>query len=210
MVRLGWKIVAGEGTSLLLSGENLGDPEEDGYFSRRIIRNKYLAETQAERSVNMLLAKLSGKPFVTETAVPKFKPAKPPSPVRDLRSRAIALISDGGMTQKGNPDHFSGRGDNGWAAYPMDDFFPPDSPPKNMEIVHTGYSHVHVLANTNRLVPVDVMRDLEKEGAIGKLHPLFYSTSGNAASLQCSRQIGQEMAQELKKREVDGAILTST
>jgi betaine reductase len=210
MVKLGLKLTTGKGTSPLLSGEQLGDPEEDGFSPRRNIRSKWVSKTQAERGVDMLLAKLSGKSFITETELPKFQPISPPSPVRDLASSVIAILSDGGITKKGNPDHFNGRGDNGWAAYPVDEIFLSDYSLKDIEIVHTGYSHTHVLANINRLVPVDILRDLEKEKKIGRLDSLFYSTSGNCVSMKCNRQIGREIAQELKKREVDGAILTST
>jgi betaine reductase len=210
MVKLGLKLTTEKGTSPLLSGEQLGDPDEDGFFPRRNIRSKWVSKTQAERGVDMLLAKLSGKSFVTETELPKFQPISPPSPVRDLASSVIAILSDGGITKKGNPDHFSGRGDNGWAAYPVDEMFPSDYSLKDIEIVHTGYSHTHVLANLNRLVPVDILRELEEEKKIGKIDPLFYSTSGNAVSLKCGQQIGREIAQELKNRGVDGAILTST
>jgi glycine reductase len=66
------------------------------------------------------------------------------------------------------------------------------------------------MEDTNRLVPIDVMRELENEGIIGKLHPVFYSTSGNGASQECCMRIGEEIAEELKKRGIDGAMLTST
>ncbi len=210
MARLGLKLTTEKGISYLLSRENLGDPVTDEYFSRGLIRNKYVPRTQAERSVDMLLAKLNGKPFVTEVEMPKFKSVSSPPPLRDLTNSTIAIISDGGITKKGNPDHFSGRGDNGWAAYPIEEIFNSDCSTKDIEIVHTGYSHIHVLANLNRLIPVDMLRNVEEEKKIGRLDSLFYSTSGNGASMKCGRQIGQEIAQELKNREVDGAILTST
>jgi glycine reductase complex component B subunit gamma len=210
MVKLGIKLTTKIGTSHLLSGENLGDPVEDEFFSRRNIRNKYVSKTQAERSVDMLLAKLSGVPFITEVEMPKFRHISPPSPLRDLTSSTITIISDGGITKKGNPDRFSGRGDNGWASYPVNEMFPSGSSKSDIEIIHTGYSHIHVLANINRLIPIDILRDLEAEGKIGRLDSLFYSTSGNAVSLRCAHQIGQEMAQDLKNREISGAILTST
>lgn len=210
MAALALKLISPQGDMRLVSQENLGDPEADGFFSRRRIRNIYAEKTQAERGVEMLLAKLNGRPFQTETELPRFKRASSPRPLKDLRDCEIALVSDGGLTKKGNPDRFSGRGDNGWAAYPVAAFFPEEGPPEDLDIVHTGYSPVHVFADTNRLVPVDVLREMEKKGIIGKFHPFFYSTSGNAVSLHCARKLGAEIAAALKERRVDAAILTST
>jgi glycine reductase len=60
------------------------------------------------------------------------------------------------------------------------------------------------------LVPVDVMRDLEKEGVIGKLHEKFYSTAGAVCVVENIRKMGQAIAKELKEEGVSGVILTST
>jgi glycine reductase len=210
MVTLGLMLVSKDAPSRLVSGERIGSPEEYGYFPRGLIRNEFAEKTHAERAIEMLLAKLRGEPFQTETEIPRFKPVKAPAPIQDLSSAEIALVSDGGLTYKGNPDRFSGRGDNGWAAYDIDRFFPRDTSSVEYEIAHTGYHHHYVMQNTNRLVPLDAMRELEGEGAIGKLHPRFYSTSGNAASRVCCLAIGKEIAKDIKEKGVDGAILTST
>ena len=210
MVNLGLKLVSKDQDSRLVSRENMGDPSEDGYFPRGLVRNAYTEKTQAERAVDMLLAKLKGESFQTETEVPRFQAIQSPSPIKDMGSAAIALVSDGGLTLKGNPDNFSGRGENSWAAYDIETFFPEKDPSMEYAIEHTGYFPKHVMDNTNRLVPVDVIRDFEKEGVIGKIHPLFYSTSGNGTSQECCIRMGQEIAEALKERGVDGVILTST
>ena len=57
---------------------------------------------------------------------------------------------------------------------------------------------------------MDILRDLEMEKVIEKLHPLFYSTSGNGVMQKRCEEMGDEILQEMKKRGVDGAILTST
>ena len=89
-------------------------------------------------------------------------------------------------------------------------FFPEDFKSSDYEIVHTGYFPVEVLANPNRLVPVDIMREMVKEGKIGKLHPTFFSTSGNATVSRRCAEMGNEMAAELKSRRIDAVIFTST
>jgi glycine reductase len=54
------------------------------------------------------------------------------------------------------------------------------------------------------------MRDLEKEGAIGKLHETFYATTGVATSVGIATNMGQSIAGQLKAGGVSGVILTST
>ena len=60
-------------------------------------------------------------------------------------------------------------------------------------------------------MPFDVMRDLEEEGAVGKVHDTFFAMSGNCTVTRRCGEIGEEMAAEIKRRgTIDGAILTST
>ena len=59
-------------------------------------------------------------------------------------------------------------------------------------------------------LPIDVLRDLEKEGKIGKLYHVFYSTVGNGTSVANARKFGTEIGSQLKAAHVDGVILTST
>jgi glycine reductase len=59
-------------------------------------------------------------------------------------------------------------------------------------------------------VPVDAVRQLEKEGAVGKLHDRFYSTTGVASIVEMVRKVGRAIAEELKAEGVSGVILTST
>ena len=210
MVNIAFKLVSKGAGSRLVSGENIGRPSEDGYFPQGIVRNEFVEKNAAERGIDMLLAKLQGKPFQTEQEAPKHEAIQPPPPIKELSSSEIALISDGGLAPKGNPDDFKGRGNFVWATYEIDTFIPEDYSPTRYEVVHTGYYPVHVLDDPNRLVPVDVMRDLVKEGTVGKLHPTFYSTSGNATVQKRCQEMGEEIVQKLKERGVDGAILTST
>jgi glycine reductase len=82
--------------------------------------------------------------------------------------------------------------------------------PEAYEVSHTGYDSVFVRQDPNRLVPVDIMRDLESEGVIGQLHEVFYSTTGVANIVATMRKLGEEIAGELKEGGVSGVILTST
>lgn len=211
MTRLAFKLLSEEKGVSLVSRENLPKPSEYGYFSRIILRNEYTDKSAAMRSVDKLLAKMKGGVFESEVILPKFEKIEPPSPVKDLRSCEIILISDGGLVPKGNPDGLSGRGNLRWTKYEIESFLPQKFNSSNYEIAHTGYFPVQVLEDPNRLVPVDVMRDLIKEGKIGKLHPTFFSTSGNATVSRRCAEMGEEMGVEIKKRGgIDAVILTST
>ena len=210
MVSLALKLLSERPGPRLIVGDNIGRPSEDRYFSRSILRNELSERTAAQRGVNMLLAKLAGELFESEAEGPKIQDTQPPAPIKDVSSCDIALISDGGLTKKGNPDGFKGRGNTVWAAYPIEDFFPDDVSSTEYEIVHTGYYPVNVLDDPNRLVPVDVMSELEREGVIGSLYDIFYSTSGNATIQERCREMGEEIVVQLKDKGIDSAILTST
>ena len=44
---------------------------------------------------------------------------------------------------------------------------------------HGGYDQTYANEDPDRVLPVDVMRNLEKEGKIGKLYDYYYATVGN-------------------------------
>ncbi len=210
MTRLGFQLISGEKGTHLVSRENLPRPDEYEYFARNILRNEYTDKTAAERSVDKLLSKLCGKPFESEVTLPKFEKVSPPPPLKNVPTCEIVLISDGGLVPKGNPDGLSGRGNLRWTMYDIDTFLPENFKSSDYEIAHTGYFPVQILEDPNRLVPVDIMRDLVKEGKVGKIHPSFFSTSGNATVSRRCAEMGDEMGAEIKKRGVDAVILTST
>jgi len=205
MVRLATKLVSGEREMRLVTRENLPKPEEYNYFSRNLLRNEFCEKTIAERSVENLVAKLQGKPFESEVIPERFEIVPPPSPLNDLSKCEIALISDGGLVPKGNPDRLASRSNLRWGAYDVESLI------REYEISHAGYFNDHVLERPDRLVPFDVMMDLEKEGKIGKLHRKFFSTSGCTTVSKGCAQMGEEMGANMKDMgTIDAAILTST
>ena len=210
MARLAIRLVSDEPDCRLVSRENLPWPEEYGYFPRGIVRNVFTDKTAAERAVTKLLAKIQGEPFESEVVLPAFEHVQAPPPVQDLSKCEIALVSDGGLVPKGNPDGLSGRGNLRWTTYDLDEFFPAEKPTQGYEVAHTGYFADEVLGDPNRLVPVDVLRDLVAAGRVGKLHSKFFCTSGNATVARRCAEMGAEIGGELVKRSVDAVILTST
>ena len=210
MTRLAFKLVSREKGTHLVTRENLPRPSEFDYFPRLIIRNEYVDRITAERTIDKLLSKVRGEPFESEVEPPKFKKVPPPEPIQDLASSEIAIVSDGGLVPNGNPDGISSRGNLRWASYQINNFLPEAFKSADYEVAHTGYFSVDVLEDPNRLVPADVLRDLVREGKVGKVHPRFFSTSGNATvALRCA-EMGKEIGREIKSQGVNGVILTST
>ncbi len=192
----------------LAAKESIGRPSEEGYFPRGLLVNEISDQTGAERVVSMLLKKLAGQSFESEVPRPNYDLVTPAPRIKDIRQAKIALVTDGGLVPKGNPDEIEMRTATRFGKYPLGGM---DSlHPENYEVRHMGYDAVFVRQDPNRLVPVDVMRDLEREGAIGKLHEEFYSTTGVANIVETMRRMGQKIAEELKASGVSGVILTST
>jgi glycine reductase len=192
----------------LASKEKIGRPSKEGYFPRGLLVNEISDRTGAERAVSMLLKKLGGQSFESEVPRPIYDQVKPAPRIEDIRRANIALVTDGGLVPKGNPDEIETRTATRFGKYSLEGV---DSlHPEDYEVRHMGYDSVFIRQDPNRLVPVDVMRDLEREGAIGKLHEEFYSTTGVANIVETMRRVGQKIAGELKAKGVSGVILTST
>ena len=192
----------------LANGEDPGLPAEVGYFPRGLLRSQFVQETAAERLTAMLLAKLRGQPYEPEVPIEAAAPTAPPLPVADLSKATVALVTDGGLVPKGNPDGIPLAFAKVWGAYSIAGKETLTS--AEYDVSHGGYDNRSVRTDPHRLVPVDVLRDLERNGVIGGLHPEFLSTTGNLNPINNSRRMGKEMAQRLTSAGVDAVILTST
>lgn len=188
--------------------EAIGRPDDEGYIPRGILRDAFVEPTAAERLVAMLVAKTTGEPFESEFTSPAFSTIPAPAPVTDLSKARVAIVTDGGLVPKGNPDAISPYAATNWGAYDISDL--DDLQGENYEVSHRGYDTRYVEQDPDRLVPVDVLRALEKAGVVGKLHNCFVSTSGLVNPLANSRRLGREIAEKLKAEGVDAVILTST
>jgi betaine reductase len=192
----------------LVSKAEIGLPVEEGYLPRGLIRDQFVERTAAQRLVDMVLAKVKGEPFESEMVPTAFAPIPTPPPLTDLSRAKVMLITDGGLVPKGNPDKIQGSAATRWGAYNVEGC--DDLKGEDYEISHGGYDPQFVRQDPDRLVPLDVMRELEREGVIGKLHDEFISTSGLANPLSNTRRMGREMAERVKQLGVDAVILTST
>ena len=192
----------------LVRRETIGKPENEGYLPRGIKRNEFAAKPPAERAVDMLLAKLRGDEFKSEIAAPQFAGSKPAAPLTNLKSAVIALVTDGGLVPEGNPDNIEPGRPTRFTTIPITGVN--SLAPDKYDAVHSGYDTAIANRDPNRLVPLDTMRELERDGVIGKVHEFVHSTGGAHAAVENATTIGKDIAQQLKAAGVTGVILTST
>ncbi len=192
----------------LVKKQEIGLPAEEGYLRRGLIRDEFVEESAATRLVDMVMAKVKGIPYESEMVATSFEPVPMPPAVKDLSRAKVMLITDGGLVPKGNPDRIEPSAATRWGAYSIEGI--DDLAGTQYEISHGGYDPRFVQEDPDRLVPLDALREMEREGKIGKLHNEFLSTSGLANPLSNTRRIGREMAEKVKREGVDAVILTST
>lgn len=192
----------------IMKGEKLGASCEDGYMPNGIRVNFFEKERGAKRAVDMLIKKLADKPFVTEYPMPSFDRVEPGKAIKDMSKATIALCTSGGIVPKGNPDHIESSSASHYGEYSIEGVM--DLTEEGWETAHGGYDPIYANQDADRVLPVDVMRDLEKEGVIGKLHNLFYTTVGNGTAVASAKAFAAEYAQKLVAAGVDGVIMTST
>ncbi len=192
----------------VVSGEPMGTPEEEGYMPRGVRVNTFVSERGSKRAVDMLMKKLRGEEFVTEYPMPNFDRVAPNQPVVDLSNAKIALVTSGGIVPKHNPDRIESSSASKYGKYDIANFTTLTS--ADHETAHGGYDPTYANDDPNRVLPVDVLRDMEKEGVIGELHRYFYTTVGNGTAVASSKKFAAEFSKELVADGVDAVILTST
>jgi len=192
----------------LAEGEEIGASAEDSYIPNGIRVNFFEQKRGSERAVDMLLAKLAGKPFTTEFPMPDFDRVEPNPAVADISKSTIALVTSGGIVPKGNPDRIESSSASKYGKYDIEGVF--DLTESTYETAHGGYDPVYANLDADRVLPVDILREYEKAGKIGKLHRYFYSTTGNGTSVANAKAYAAAIGKELVADGVDAVILTST
>ncbi len=192
----------------LAKNESIGAPQEEGYIPRGVRKNVFKSERGSKRAVDMLVAKLKGEKFETEYPMPDFDRVAPNPPVLDMKKAKIALVTSGGIVPKGNPDRIESSSASKYGKYDLTGVS--DLTAETYETAHGGYDPTYANIDADRVLPVDVLRDLEKEGVIGELHKYYYATVGNGTSVANAKKFAATFAQELVKDGVQAVILTST
>lgn len=191
--------------SALAAGRELGSGA-DGYLTRGFRRNYVADKTGAERAVDMLLGKLAGE---TRTEVGgDLDRVEPPPPVADLSAALVALVTEAGCVPQGNPDRLPSVRAQGWFRYDLVGAQTLAS--GRYESVHGGFDVTLANEDPNRLVPLDTVRGLEREGRVGRLHESLYTTTGNGTPVVTATKFGQEIAGELRDAGVQAVLLSGT
>ncbi len=192
----------------LLKNEPILSPEEEGYITRGLRVNYFAEKRGSKRAVEMLVKKLNDEEFKTEYPMPNFDKVKPTPPIADIKNAKIAIVTSGGVVPKGNPDHIEASSASKYGRYSIAGVM--DLTEATHETAHGGYDPTYCNEDADRVLPVDVLREIEAEGGIGSLYDYFFTTVGNGTSVASSKGFAEEFAKELVENGVDGVILTST
>ncbi len=193
----------------VLNGEELGPASVEGYVPRGARRPVAHGQLGYERALDMLTARIAGKPYESEMLISNYDIVPPAAPISDADDSLIALVSSGGLVPRGNPDRLVGARSEHFYRYPLDGV---DSlSVEDWESVHGGFGTL--ILNTkdpNYAMPLRAVRSLETRGAIKSVYPTFFSTTGNGTAVSSARRMGGEIAAELSENHVDGVLLVAT
>ncbi len=189
-------------------GEPVGPADVDGYLPTGMRRNEFDAKSGAERMVEMLLDRLHQRPFTSEVQLPQYDQVNPAAALSGLENATIAIVTTSGVVPQGNPDRLEAWRATKWMRYPIGHL--QEMKASEWTCVHGGYDNGYVRQDPQRTVPLDIMRELEKQGKVGRVLPYLYTTVGNVQPVERARRFGREMAQALKKDGVHAALFTAT
>ena len=193
-------------TRKLAAGEELtAEDERIGPVPRT---NRMAERSAAERAVALLVKRLGGDREATEIPLPTFDQVTPAAPLSDPAEALVALLTEGGFVPAGNPDRLESARASKWVRHSLAGRDSAEA--GEFESVHGGFSTQWANAEPNRILPLDVARQLEREGAVGGLHSEYFATTGNGTSVADARRFGVEWAAELRGARIQAAILTAT
>ena len=192
----------------LAKGEEVLGPSVEGYHERGIRVNYFADIRGSERGIQMLLKKMAKQPFETEYPMPVFDRVAPAAPVTDMKHAKIAVVTSGGIVPQGNPDHIESSSATKWGLYSIEGMDHMDK--KDFMTIHGGYDRAFVTEDPDLVVPLDVLRELEKEGEFGELANYFITTTGTGTSTGNAKRFGEEFVPKLLEDNITAVILTST
>lgn len=192
----------------LAAGEEILGPSIEGYHERGIRVNYFAEERASARAVKMLVKKMKGEEFETDLPMPKFDRVDPAPPIKDMKHAKLAVVTSGGVVPTGNPDHIESSNATKFGVYSIEgmDTMSPD----DFTTIHGGYDRQFVMANPNLVVPLDVLREMEKDGEFGELVNYFCTTTGTGTATGSAAKFGDAIGKRLVEDHVDGVILVST
>lgn len=181
---------------------------QDGRIGPVARINRLAEHSAAERAVALVLTRLGGDREATEIPLPDFDQVTPAAPIADASEAVFALVTEGGFVPVGNPDRLESARATKWVRHSLDGLDSAEA--GSFESVHGGFSTQWANADPNRILPLDVAREMERDGAIGRLHGEYLGTTGNGTTVADARRFGMEWAADLRQRGIEAVILTAT
>ena len=156
----------------------------------------------------MLLKKIKKEEFKTEYPMPVFDRVDPLPAIKDISKVKVAVVTSGGIVPQGNPDRIESSSATKYGIYDITGMNSMSK--KDFMTIHGGYDRAFVTENPNLVIPLDVLRDLEREGVIGELCNYFVSTTGTGTSVGNAKGFGEEFSKKLVADGVGAVLLVST
>jgi len=160
------------------------------------------------RAVDLLLAKLNGEVYDSEIPRIEAQAHAIPNLSGSLKEMTLALVTEGGLVPKGNPDRLESSRGSKYFKYSIDGR--DDFKRGEFEAMHTGYDTSTVDRDPDRIVPLDAMRVLEKAQRFKKLHDYYFVTTGTGAMPSKMAELGAGIADELSSSGINAVLLTAT
>jgi glycine reductase len=160
------------------------------------------------RATDLLLARLSGQSYESEIPLIETQAHAIPNLTVSLADATVALVTEGGLVPKGNPDRLESSRGSRYFKYSVQGRS--DLKHGEFEAMHTGYDTSTVDRDPDRLVPLDAMRVLESGQRIKKVHDQYFVTTGTGAMPSKMAELGAGIAAEIAGAGIDAVILTAT
>lgn len=192
----------------MLAGEQVGPAAEEGYFPTGRRHQVFIEEDATTRFMRMLHARIAGEEFVSELIVPKLDRVPIAAPVKDLKQAKVALLTTGGIVPVDNPDRIQSASATRWGKYDITGMERLES--GVFKTIHAGFDPAAANADPNVIMPIDVLRAMEKEGVFGSLHQYFYATVGTGTTEKEASRMAKEILPLLQADNVDACIMVST
>src|SRR5206468_4028766 len=151
--------------------------------------------------------KLHGRPYRSEVPYAAPERVPPAPPIADLSRARIAMVTTGGLVRKGNPDKQVSANAVRYHRHTVSEL--ESLSPTDWEAYHAGYFNHIVNSNPNYILPLSFLRDLERQGRVGKVHEHIYALPGVSTPVAVSAGHGRSIAADLKAGGVDGALLVA-
>ncbi|MGA2394938.1 MAG: glycine/sarcosine/betaine reductase selenoprotein B family protein [Candidatus Lustribacter sp.] len=137
-------------------------------------------------------------PLDVNDATPFTVPGKPLSAAR------LAVVTSAGLHLRDDRPFASGD-----ATYRC---IPSNAPAGDILQSHSsiGFDRSGVIADINVVFPLDRLREMVREGALGELAPTFYSFMGAQRDVARIKETAPEVAERLRADGVDVVLLTPT